>query len=58
MMNKSECPAAYENIYKKELLGVQIFTFKPVALIFSASWSTATLLGAQTRTCQAVLLNL
>ena len=25
-------------------------TFKPVALIFSANWSTATLLGAQTNT--------
>jgi hypothetical protein len=27
-------------------------TFNPVALIFSANWSTATLLGAQTKTWQ------
>lgn len=29
-----------------------LITFNPVALIFSASWSTATLLGAQTKTWQ------
>lgn len=28
----------------------QCLTFRPVALIFSANWSTATLLGAQTKT--------
>ena len=30
-------------------------TFKPMALIFSASWSEATLLGAHTNTCETYI---
>ena len=50
--NRTECQYIYIYIIELEKMQAKLclITFNPVALIFSASWSTATLLGAQTKT--------